>query len=111
MLDRTRGGELGRRMVVAVLAWPLLGLVILIAVIVAVTGGGVDSVRPFLGVAVAMLAIVALTALQKAHARVQVSPRIITVACFLVQHSPMLGQAASSHTVARLSSRISLRVL
>jgi galactokinase len=48
--------------------------------------------------------------LQKAQARVQVSPRIITVACFLVQHSPIFGQAASSHTVARLSSRISLRV-
>ena len=48
--------------------------------------------------------------LQKAQARVQVSPRIITVACFLVQHSPILGQAASSHTVARLSRRISLRV-
>ncbi len=38
--------------------------------------------------------------LQKAQARVQVSPRIITVACFLVQHSPMFGQAASSQTVA-----------
>ena len=48
--------------------------------------------------------------LQKAQARVQVSPRIITVACFLVQHSPMFGHAASSHTVCRLSSRISLRV-
>ena len=48
--------------------------------------------------------------LQKAQARVQVSPRIITVACFLVQHSPILGQAASSHTVARLSRRISVRV-
>jgi hypothetical protein len=39
--------------------------------------------------------------LQNAQARVQVSPRIITVACFLVQHSPMFGQAASSHTVLR----------
>ena len=48
--------------------------------------------------------------LQKAQARVQVSPRIITVACFLVQHSPMFGHAASSHTVARLRTRISLRV-
>ena len=45
--------------------------------------------------------------LQKAQARVQVSPRIITVACFLVQHSPMFGQAASSHTVLRLRRRIS----
>ncbi len=48
--------------------------------------------------------------LQKAQARVHVSPRIITVACFLVQHSPILGHAASSHTVARLSRRISARV-
>ena len=48
--------------------------------------------------------------LQKAQARVHVSPRIITVACFLVQHSPMFGHAASSQTVARLSSRISFLV-
>ena len=48
--------------------------------------------------------------LQKAQARVQTSPRIITVACFLVQHSPIFGQAASSHTVLRLRSRISRRV-
>jgi hypothetical protein len=48
--------------------------------------------------------------LQKAQARVQVSPRIITVACFCVQHSPMLGQAASSHTVTRLFERIRRRV-
>jgi hypothetical protein len=41
---------------------------------------------------------------------VQVSPRIITVACFLVQHSPIFGQAASSHTVARLRLRISFLV-
>jgi hypothetical protein len=37
--------------------------------------------------------------LQKAQARVQVSPMIIMVACFWVQHSPMLGQPASSQTV------------
>ena len=37
--------------------------------------------------------------LQKAQARVQVSPRIMKVACFCFQHSPMFGQAASSHTV------------
>ena len=48
--------------------------------------------------------------LQKAQARVQTSPRIITVACFLVQHSPILGHAASSHTVFKLSSRIRRRV-
>ncbi len=45
--------------------------------------------------------------LQKAQARVQVSPMIMKVACFCFQHSPMLGQAASSHTVVSLSSRIS----
>jgi hypothetical protein len=43
--------------------------------------------------------------LQKAHARVHTSPRIITVACFLVQHSPIFGQAASSHTVFKFNSR------
>ena len=48
--------------------------------------------------------------LQKAQARVQTSPNIITVACFLVQHSPIFGQAASSHTVFKFSSRMSLRV-
>jgi hypothetical protein len=53
------------------LAWPVLGFVILIAVIVVVTGGSVDNVRPFVSVAVAMLAIVALTALQKSDARVR----------------------------------------
>src|SRR3546814_15437641 len=30
----------------------------------------------------------------------------MTVACFLVQHSPMLGHAASSQTVARFLDRI-----
>ena len=39
--------------------------------------------------------------LQKAQARVQVSPMIIMVAWRTDQHSPMLGQAASSHTVVR----------
>ncbi len=39
--------------------------------------------------------------LQKAQARVQVSPMIIMVACFWLQHSPMFGQAASSQTVVR----------
>ena len=48
--------------------------------------------------------------LQNAQARVQTSPRIITVACFFVQHSPMFGQAASSQTVLSFSSRISARV-
>ena len=37
--------------------------------------------------------------LQKLQARVQVSPMIIMVACFLSQHSPIFGQPASSHTV------------
>jgi Ni/Fe-hydrogenase subunit HybB-like protein len=53
------------------LAWPLLGLVILIAVLVVVTGGSLDGVRPFISVAVAMLAMVALIALQRPHARVR----------------------------------------
>jgi Ni/Fe-hydrogenase subunit HybB-like protein len=53
------------------LAWPLLGFVILIAVIVVMTSGSVDDLRPFVSVAVAMLAIVALTALQKSDARVR----------------------------------------
>ena len=39
--------------------------------------------------------------LQKEQARVQVSPMIIMVACLMVQHSPMFGQAASSQTVTR----------
>jgi hypothetical protein len=39
--------------------------------------------------------------LQKAQARVQMSPRIITVAWRFPQHSAMLGQAASSQTVLR----------
>ena len=40
--------------------------------------------------------------LQKAQARVQISPMIMKVACFLSQHSPILGQPASSQTVTRL---------
>ena len=48
--------------------------------------------------------------LQKAQARVQVSPMIIMVAWRLVQHSPMLGQPASSHTVCRPCSRTMARV-
>jgi hypothetical protein len=43
--------------------------------------------------------------LQKAQARVHVSPMIMKVACFFVQHSPMLGQPASSQTVTSLFSR------
>ena len=48
--------------------------------------------------------------LQKAQARVQVSPMIMKVACFLSQHSPILGQPASSHTVTRPFSLTILRV-
>ncbi len=44
--------------------------------------------------------------LQKAQARVQVSPMIMKVACFFSQHSPMFGQPASSHTVCRPLSRM-----
>ena len=43
--------------------------------------------------------------LQKAQARVQVSPMIMKVACFFSQHSPILGQPASSHTVCRPLAR------
>ncbi len=39
--------------------------------------------------------------LQKAQARVHVSPMIMNVACRFDQHSPILGQPASSHTVVR----------
>jgi hypothetical protein len=48
--------------------------------------------------------------LQKAQARVQVSPMIIMVAWRLDQHSPILGQPASSHTVTRPWSRMILPV-
>ena len=48
--------------------------------------------------------------LQNAQARVQVSPMIIMVAWRCDQHSPMLGQAASSQTVTRPLARISARV-
>ena len=41
--------------------------------------------------------------LQKAQARVQVSPMIMKVACLFAQHSPMLGQPASSQTVPACS--------
>ena len=49
--------------------------------------------------------------LQNEQARVHVSPMIISVACFLVQHSPMFGHPASSHTVTRPFSFTMLRVL
>ena len=48
--------------------------------------------------------------LQKAQARVQVSPMIMKVACFFSQHSPILGQPASSHTVTSLFSLTMARV-
>ena len=44
--------------------------------------------------------------LQKAQARVQVSPMIMKVACFFSQHSPMFGQPASSQTVTRPLARM-----
>ena len=44
--------------------------------------------------------------LQKAQARVQVSPMIMKVACFFSQHSPILGQPASSQTVCRPLARM-----
>ena len=39
---------------------------------------------------------------QNAHPLVQVSPIIIKVACFLLQHSVIFGQLASWQTVFRL---------
>src|SRR5690348_11050355 len=71
--------------------------------------------RPSLPTASAMLAGscglrapgLPVATLQKAQARVQVSPMIMKVACLCFQHSPMFGQAASSHTVARPYWRIS----
>ena len=48
--------------------------------------------------------------LQKAQARVQISPMIIMVAWRLDQHSPILGQPASSHTVTSPCSRMILWV-
>src|SRR4029077_14410146 len=48
--------------------------------------------------------------LQKAQARVHTSPMIIMVACRASQHSPMLGQPASTHTVWRPWSRTIRRV-
>ena len=48
--------------------------------------------------------------LQKAQARVQISPMIIMVAWLCDQHSPMLGQAASSQTVTRPLAFTTLRV-
>ena len=44
--------------------------------------------------------------LQKPQRRVQTSPRIMNVAVPRSQHSPTLGQLASSHTVWRLDSSI-----
>ena len=43
--------------------------------------------------------------LQNEQARVQMPPRIMNVACFWLQHSPMLGQLASSQTVWSFRSR------
>ena len=48
--------------------------------------------------------------LQNEQARVQVSPMIIMVAWRCDQHSPILGQAASSQTVTRPLARIRARV-
>ena len=48
--------------------------------------------------------------LQKAQARVQVSPISMKVAWRLPQHSPIFGHAASSHTVTRRCARSTSRV-
>src|SRR5690606_29118783 len=47
---------------------------------------------------------------QYAQFRVQTSPRIMKVAALWSQHSPMLGQRASSQTVCSPSSRISFLI-
>ena len=51
-----------------------------------------------------------LVTAQKAQARVQTSPRIMKVAVPWPQHSAMLGQRASSHTVTRSRPRIRLLI-
>ncbi len=51
-----------------------------------------------------------MATLQKPQARVQTSPMIIMVAWLFSQHSPMLGQPASSQTVTRPCSRTIARV-
>ena len=86
--------------------------------IVAVDRGHHDMVQPSLATASATRAGSSSSSgsgrpvrtLQKAQARVQVSPMIMKVAWRLSQHSPMLGQRASSQTVTSLSSRTRLRV-
>src|SRR5688572_16520556 len=46
---------------------------------------------------------------QKRHDRVQMSPRIMIVSARRLQHSPMFGQLALSHTVLSCSSFTMLR--
>ena len=75
--------------------------------VVAIDRGHDDMARPSLPTASATLSGSCgssrsgrpVATLQKAQARVQMSPRIMKVACFCFQHSPMFGQAASSQTV------------
>ena len=69
-----------------------------------------DRLGDILGLAGVERAGMPVLTLQKAQARVQVSPMIMKVACFLSQHSPMLGQPASSQTVTRPCSRTISRV-
>ncbi len=84
--------------------------------IVAIDRGDDDMASPSFAVASATCAGSAASSapgspvltLQKAQARVQVSPMIMKVACFFSQHSPILGQPASSHTVCRPFSRTML---
>ena len=86
--------------------------------IVAVDRGDDDVLQASLAIAAATFSGSAgssglgspVATLQKAQARVQVSPMIIMVAWRCAQHSPMLGQAASSHTVTRPCSRRTRRV-
>ena len=57
----------------------------------------------FSGSFLSILFGVPVAILQNVHFLVQTLPKIIKVACFLFQHSPILGQAASSHTVFKLN--------
>ena len=47
---------------------------------------------------------------ERAGLGVQTEPKIMNVACFFFQHSPILGHAASSQTVTSFRSRTSSRV-
>ena len=64
----------------------------------------------FLGSSLSSLLGYPVAILQKVHFLVQTLPNIINVACFLFQHSPILGHAASSQTVFKSRDFIILLV-